>query len=55
MLLRLADAALADGRVAGVARIVESGEECLFRDGEDLVRFLNAAALTLAAVRREPR
>lgn len=40
IVLRLAEQALAAGRLAGEAEIVETGERASVRDADELVRFL---------------
>jgi hypothetical protein len=40
VVLRVADAALAAGRLAGEAELVATGERAVVRDAEELIRFL---------------
>jgi hypothetical protein len=44
LLLRLAEAALASGRLAGEAVLVESGERAVVRDAQELVEFLRGGS-----------
>lgn len=43
VLLRLASRALASGRLAGEAEVVETGERRVVRNADDLVEFLHRA------------
>jgi hypothetical protein len=42
VVLRLAEQALAAGRLAGEAEVVETGERTVVRDADGLVRFLGS-------------
>ncbi len=51
VVLRLVERALAGGRLAGEAEIVETGERGTVRDGAELVDFLNRKRPPVASVR----
>jgi hypothetical protein len=44
VVLRIADAALADGRLAGEAELVATGERAVVRDAGELISFLRRPA-----------
>jgi hypothetical protein len=55
VVLRLVERALASGRLAGEARLVESGETAVIRDAEELVAFLRGADTVTGRPDRETR
>jgi hypothetical protein len=47
LVLRIASAALVEGRLAGRVRVVETGEEAIVRSADELVAFLQARAVAV--------
>lgn len=55
VVLRLVERALASGRLAGEAHLVESGETREIRNADELVAFLQSGGEATAPVETSPR